>query len=184
MLVRLGYVLFYHTSSIIYDPLFVFKIWLGGMSFHGGLIGAITSLFLFAKKMKISFLEMLDFAAPLTPTGIALGRVGNFINSELWGRITTAPWGIVFPYGGALPRHPSQLYEALTEGIILFLVLWLYSAKPKPRGTVSGLFLLGYGILRFGCEFFREPDTELGFIALNWLTMGQLLSIPMIILGA
>lgn len=180
---RLGYVLFYESSYFLYHPLSIFEIWHGGMSFHGGIIGLIIGLFFFARKVKLSFLTMLDFAAPLAPLGIAFGRIGNFINSELWGRITTVPWGVIFPNGGPLPRHPSQLYEALVEGVFLFIVVWLYSAKPRPRGTVSALFLLVYGIARFGCEFFRDPDQHLGFIAFNWLTMGQLLSLPVIIIG-
>ena len=126
---------------------------------------------------------MLDFTAPLVPLGLAFGRIGNFINSELWGRITTVPWGMVFPNGGPLPRHPSQLYESFAEGILLFIIVWLYASKPRPRGTISGLFLCSYGIIRFICEFFREPDLQLGFIAFDWLTMGQLLSVPMIIVG-
>ena len=153
------------------------------MSFHGGIIGLIISLVFFARKVKLPFLTMLDFTAPLAPLGIALGRIGNFINSELLGRATTVPWGVIFPNGGPMPRHPSQLYEALAEGIFLFIVIWLYSTKPKPRGTVSALFFLVYGMARFGCEFFRQPDQHLGFIALNWLTMGQLLSLPVIIIG-
>ncbi|EKE01826.1 MAG: hypothetical protein ACD_21C00040G0002 [uncultured bacterium] len=180
---RIGYVLFYDFSAFVHDPLLVFKIWLGGMSFHGGIIGLIIAIFFFARKVKLPFLSMLDFAAPLAPLGIALGRIGNFINSELWGRVTTAPWGVVFPNGGPLPRHPSQLYEALAEGVFLYIVVWLYSAKPRTPGKVSALFLLVYGMIRFGCEFFREPDQQIGFIALNWLTMGQLLSLPLIIIG-
>lgn len=180
---RLGYILIYNLDSLFHNPLFIFQIWLGGMSFHGGIIGVITSIFFFARKMKTSFLEMLDFIAPLAPLGIALGRIGNFINSELWGKITTAPWGMIFPNGGPLPRHPSQLYESFAEGILLFVIIWLYSAKPKPCGTVTGLFLFSYGILRFICEFFREPDAQIGFVALNWLTMGQLLSLPVMALG-
>ena len=180
---RLGSVLFYNFSEFLHNSLFVFKIWLGGMSFHGGLLGVIISLFFFARKIKIPFLDMLDFTAPLVPLGLAFGRIGNFINSELWGRITTVPWGMVFPNGGPLPRHPSQLYESFAEGILLFIIVWLYASKPRPRGTISGLFLCSYGIIRFICEFFREPDLQLGFIAFDWLTMGQLLSIPMIIVG-
>ena len=180
---RLGYVLLYEFNYFLQEPLFIFKIWLGGMSFHGGLIGLIIGLFLFARKMQLPFLTISDFAVPLAPLGITLGRIGNFINSELWGRVTTLPWGMVFPNGGPLPRHPSQLYEALAEGLFLFITLWLYSAKPRPRGKVSALFLLLYGSVRYACEFFREPDKQIGFIAFNWLTMGQLLSIPMIIAG-
>jgi len=181
---RIGYVLFYDFNSFLHDPLFIFKIWLGGMSFHGGIIGLIASLFFFARKLKMPFLTMLDFAAPLAPLGIALGRIGNFINAELWGRTTTVFWGVMFPNGGPLPRHPSQLYEAFAEGIILFVVIWFYSAKPRTPGKVTALFLLMYGVIRFGCEFFREPDTQIGFIMFDWLTMGQLLSLPLIIGGA
>lgn len=180
---RLGYVLLYDLSYFLHNPLFIFKTWLGGMSFHGGIIGVTISLFLFAKKNKLPFVTITDFAAPLAPLGLALGRIGNFLNAELYGRITNVSWGIVFPNAGTLPRHPSQLYEAFGEGIILFTALWIYSNKPKPPGKVSALFLLGYGVIRFICEFFREPDQQLGFIALDWLTMGQILSLPMIILG-
>ncbi|MEI8054770.1 MAG: prolipoprotein diacylglyceryl transferase [bacterium] len=180
---RLGYVLFYEPSYFLHHPLSILATWHGGMSFHGGIIGLIISLVFFARKVKLPFLTMLDFTAPLAPLGIALGRIGNFINSELLGRATTVPWGVIFPNGGPMPRHPSQLYEALAEGIFLFIVIWLYSTKPKPRGTVSALFFLVYGMARFGCEFFRQPDQHLGFIALNWLTMGQLLSLPVIIIG-
>lgn len=180
---RLGYVLFYEPSYFLHHPLSIFATWHGGMSFHGGIIGLIISLFFFARKVKLPFLTMLDFTAPLAPLGMALGRIGNFINAELLGRVTTVPWGMIFPDGGPLPRHPSQLYEALGEGIFLFTIVWLYSAKPRPRGTVSALFFLVYGVVRFGCEFFRQPDQYLGFIAFDWLTMGQLLSLPIIIIG-
>ena len=180
---RLGSVLFYNLSEFLHDPLFIFKIWLGGMSFHGGLLGVIISLFYFSRKIKIPFLAILDFTAPLVPLGLALGRVGNFINSELLGRITNVPWGMIFPNGGPLPRHPSQLYESFAEGILLFIIVWFYAAKPRPRGMVSALFLCSYGVIRFICEFFREPDIQFGFIAFDWLTMGQLLSLPMIAIG-
>lgn len=180
---RLGYVLFYNFVEVLHNPLFIFKTWEGGMSFHGGLLGVIIAVFFFARKIKLSYIEMLDFTAPLVPLGLALGRIGNFINSELWGRVTTVPWGMAFPNGGPLPRHPSQLYEAFGEGILLFTILWLYTTKPRPVGTASGLFLCSYGFLRFVCEFFREPDLHLGFVAFDWLTTGQLLSIPMIIVG-
>lgn len=180
---RLGYVFFYNLDLFFHDPLFIFKIWLGGMSFHGGICGVIISLLLFARKMKLPFLAMLDFVSPLVPLGIALGRIGNFINSELWGRVTTLPWGMIFPNGGPFPRHPSQLYEALAEGMVLFIIIWFYTAKPRPLGTASGLFLFCYGIMRFTCEFFREPDPQIGFVAFNWLTMGQLLSLPVIATG-
>lgn len=180
---RIGYILFYSLPDFLNDPLFIFKTWLGGMSFHGGVIGVTIALYFFAKKMQLPFLTVSDFLVPLAPLGLMFGRIGNFINGELWGRITTMPWGMVFPKAGALPRHPSQLYEALLEGLLLFIILWVYSNKPRPRGTVSGLFLIGYGVLRFFCEFFRTPDVQLGFIAFDWMTMGQLLSIPMIIAG-
>ncbi len=181
---HLGYVLFYNLKELLYDPLFLFKTWHGGMSFHGGLAGVVICLFIFARKTKLSFIEMLDFATPLTPLGLALGRIGNFINSELWGRVTTVPWGMLSEKGGPLPRHPSQLYEAFAEGIVLFIIIWIYSSKPRPKGTTSALFLCCYGVIRFTCEFFRDPDVHIGFIAANWLTMGQLLSLPMIAVGA
>jgi phosphatidylglycerol---prolipoprotein diacylglyceryl transferase len=181
---RLGYVLFYNFKELLHDPLFILRTWEGGMSFHGGILGTVICLFIFSRKMKLSFIEMIDFAAPLTPPGLALGRLGNFINSELWGRVTTVPWGMVSEKGGPLPCHPSQLYEAFAEGVILFIIVWIYSAKPRPKGTTSALFLCCYGVIRFVCEFFRKPDAHLGFIAANWLTMGQLLSLPMIAIGA
>lgn len=180
---RIGYVLFYQFQAFIHDPLYLFKIWGGGMSFHGGLLGAMIVVYIFAKKHHKSFLGILDFAVPLVPPGLMFGRIGNFINAELWGRTTDLPWGIVFPQGGPLARHPTQLYEALGEGLILFIVLWVYSAKPRPVPSVTGLFLVGYGIIRFLIEFVREPDAHLGFILFDSLTMGQLLSIPMVLLG-
>lgn len=184
---RLGYVLFYYAwydfAGLITNPLTIFKIWQGGMSFHGGLIGVIISIILFSKKYHKHFLTITDFTTPLVPIGLFLGRIGNFINDELWGKVTTVPWAITFPNGGALPRHPSQLYEASLEGVILFIFLWLYSAKPKTTGKVTAWFLIGYGCTRFFCEFFRTPDYQIGFLAFNWFTMGQLLSLPMIIIG-
>jgi len=180
---RIGYVLLYEFSDFLHSPVIIFKTWLGGMSFHGGIIGLLIGLFFFAKKINAPYLTMMDFTAPLVPLGIALGRIGNFINSELFGRTTNISWGIIFPNGGPLPRHPSQIYESLTEGLLLFIILWLYSTKPRPQGSVSALFILLYGIMRFGCEFFREPDMHIGFVALNWLTMGQILSLPMIVIG-
>lgn len=181
---RIGYILFYEFSDFLHSPAIIFKIWLGGMSFHGGIIGLLISLFFFAKKIRVPYLTMIDFTAPLAPLGIAFGRIGNFINAELLGRTTDASWGIIFPDSGPLPRHPSQIYESLTEGLLLFIILWLYSAKPRPEGSTSALFILLYGIMRFGCEFFRQPDIQIGFVALNWLTMGQILSLPMIIIGS
>jgi phosphatidylglycerol:prolipoprotein diacylglycerol transferase len=180
---RIGYMLFYDFTNFISNPLTIFQIWHGGMSFHGGLIGVMISLIIFAKKTKRHFFDIWDFVVPLAPLGLAAGRIGNFINGELWGRVTNVPWGMVYPRVSALPRHPSELYEFFMEGIILFIILWWYSAKPKPRMAVSGLFLILYGVFRFILEFFRQPDPQLGFVAFGWLTMGQLLSIPMI-LGA
>lgn len=180
---RIGYMLFYQTSELLHDPLSLFKIWEGGMSFHGGLLGVIVALWLLTYKLKKSLLEVGDFAAPLVPLGLAAGRTGNFINGELWGRTTDVPWGMVFPDGGSEPRHPSQLYELGLEGIILFIVVWVYAAKPRGRGAVSAVFLMGYALARFFIECFREPDPNRGYIAFGWLTMGQLLSIPMFLLG-
>ena len=180
---RTGYILFYAWPDFIAEPLLLFKIWQGGMSFHGGLIGVIIALWLYARKLNKTFFELADFTAPLVPIGLAAGRIGNFINGELWGRVTDMPWAMIFPNGGLLPRHPSQLYEFLFEGVILFIILWRYSSRPRPRTAVSGLFLICYGSFRFALEFFRQPDVQLGFIAFDWLTMGQLLSMPMILLG-
>jgi len=179
---RLGYVLLYNFYQYIKYPWSILRIWEGGMSFHGGLIGVIIGLFLFAKKNNISILSVYDCIAPAVPLGLFLGRIGNFINSELWGRVTTVPWGMISENGGLLPRHPSQLYEAFGEGIILYIIMWIYTKKLHPQGAVSGLFLLSYGIIRFFCEFYRAPDSHIGFM-LNKFTMGQLLSIPMIIIG-
>jgi phosphatidylglycerol:prolipoprotein diacylglycerol transferase len=181
---RIGYMLFYDFSNFISQPWIIFKVWQGGMAFHGGLVGAMIALWLFSKKYKKTFFEVGDFTAPLVPLGLAAGRLGNFINGELWGRITQVPWGMVFPQAGPEPRHPSPLYEFFLEGIVLFIILWWFSAKPKPRMAVSGMFLLCYGVFRFFLEFFRQPDPQLGFIAFDWLTQGQLLSIPMILAGA
>lgn len=180
---RIGYMLFYQFDALWSVPLSLLRVWEGGMSFHGGLLGAVLAMLLFARKTKKTFLNVLDFLAPLVPLGLGFGRMGNFINGELWGRVTMLPWGMVFPYAGPLPRHPTPIYEAFGEGIILFLVVWIYSSKPRPTGSVAGLFLISYGLIRFIIEFFREPDVQLGFIAFDWLTMGQLLSIPMIVIG-
>jgi phosphatidylglycerol:prolipoprotein diacylglycerol transferase len=180
---RLGYVLFYARPELIADPWMLFQVWKGGMSFHGGLLGVIISLSFYAYKTGRSLVDITDLIAPVVPIGLACGRLGNFINGELWGRVTREPWGMVFPQAGSLPRHPSQLYEFFFEGIVMFAVLWLYSANPKPRWATSGLFLLLYGVLRCGIEFFREPDVQIGYIAWGWMTEGQLLSLPMIILG-
>ncbi|GGK84084.1 prolipoprotein diacylglyceryl transferase [Amphritea balenae] len=181
---RFGYVLFYNFSQFLADPLWLFAVWEGGMSFHGGLLGVIAAIALFGYKYQKSFFDIGDFIAPLIPIGLGAGRVGNFIGGELWGRATDQSWGVVFPRAGdALARHPSQLYEFVLEGVVMFILLWLYSARPQPKMAVSGMFLLLYGLFRSSVEFFREPDGHIGFIALDWLTMGQLLSLPMILLG-
>ncbi|MDQ2696533.1 MAG: prolipoprotein diacylglyceryl transferase [Pseudomonadota bacterium] len=183
---RVGYVLFYAFADFLRNPLLLFMVWEGGMSFHGGLLGVLAAMVLYARKVGRGFFEVTDFIAPLVTPGLFFGRIGNFINGELWGRTTDLPWGMVFhtPGAGGLPRHPSQLYEALLEGPVLFAILWLYSARPRPAMAVSGLFLLCYGVFRFVVEFVRQPDEHLGFVAFGWLTMGQLLSLPMIVLGA
>jgi phosphatidylglycerol:prolipoprotein diacylglycerol transferase len=181
---RIGYMLFYNLPLLIRDPLSLLRVWEGGMSFHGGLLGVLVAMGLFAKKYSRAYFEVTDFIAPLVPVGLFCGRIGNFINGELWGKVTDLPWGMVFPLAGPLPRHPSQLYEAFLEGVVLFSVLWLYSAKPRPRPAVSGMFLVLYGSFRFLVEFIREPDAHIGYLAFGWLTMGQVLSLPMILAGA
>lgn len=180
---RLGYILFYDFADLIANPLIIFKIWQGGMSFHGGLVGVVIAMLLFGRKFDKDFFTVADFIVPFLPLGLAAGRLGNFINGELWGRVTTVSWAMVFPHVDLQPRHPSQIYEMLGEGIFLFIILWFFSWKPKPKMAVSGLFLLAYGIIRISLEFFRQPDPQLGFISLGWMTMGQLLSLPMIIFG-
>jgi len=180
---RLGYVLFYDLSTYIATPSAIFKVWQGGMSFHGGFIGVLVAMWLSARNINRRFFEVTDFIAPFVPLGLCVGRIGNFINGELWGRPTDLPWGMIFPHVDNIPRHPSQLYQAALEGLALFIILWLFSKRPRPMMAVSGLFLIGYGAFRFLAEFFREPDNHLGFIAFDWLTMGQLLTVPMIIVG-
>lgn len=181
---RIGSTLFYHFPEFIGNPLTVFRIWDGGMSFHGGFLGVLLVMWWYAKKQQLAFFTLMDFVAPLVPLGLGAGRMGNFINQELVGRPTDLPWGMIFPVtGDGIPRHPSQLYQATLEGLVLFLVLWFYSAKSPPRMAVSALFLSGYGLFRFAVEFVRTPDAHLGFIALGWLTMGQILSLPMIVIG-
>ena len=180
---RLGYVLFYKPGYYLAHPLEIFYLWEGGMSFHGGLIGVIVVMLLIARKKKVSFFTISDFIAPLIPLGLGAGRLGNFINGELWGRPTDVPWAMVFPQSGTdVPRHPSQLYELGLEGIVLFALLWWFSSKPRPLGQVSGLFLIGYGAFRFLVEFTREPDNFLGLLAAG-LSMGQWLSLPMVLIG-
>jgi phosphatidylglycerol:prolipoprotein diacylglycerol transferase len=177
-------VLFYKPGDYLANPLHIFYVWEGGMSFHGGLIGVITVLLIFARKRGRTLLEIGDFVAPLIPLGLAAGRLGNFINGELWGRPTTLPWGMVFPQtGDGVARHPSQLYEMGLEGFALFALVWWFARKPRPTGQISAVFLMGYGVFRFMVEFTREPDYFLGLLA-GGLSMGQLLSLPMIVAGA
>ncbi len=200
---RIGYMLFYGFESLLQNPLTLFKVWDGGMSFHGGLLGVMVAIAWFARRTGRTFWQVAYFVAPMGPLGLAFGRVGNFIGGELWGRLTDVPWAMIFAkstgFGpgdnaalqeawasGALDhlaRHPSQLYQAGLEGLTLFILLMWYSHKPRPRAAVSGLFLLGYGVFRLVVEFFRQPDEHLGFLAMQWLTMGMLLSLPMIAAG-
>jgi phosphatidylglycerol:prolipoprotein diacylglycerol transferase len=183
---RLGYVLFYKPGYYLEHPLEIPAVWKGGMSFHGGLLGVIGALALYARQKGRSFLDVMDLVAPCVPTGLASGRVGNFINGELWGRAADAslPWAMVFPQSGtATPRHPSQVYQFLLEGVLLFALLWLYARRPRARGQVAAAFLLGYGVFRFVAEYFREPDDFLGLLALG-MSMGQWLCIPMMAAGA
>ena len=195
---RLGYMLFYGFDQILANPLNLFKVWEGGMSFHGGLLGVFAAMWLFGRRLGLTFFQVGDFLAPLVPHGLFLGRIGNFINGELWGHRTDLPWGMRLPCE-AFPRqcadqpagtllspavHASQLYEAALEGLILFLILWIFSSRPRPTMAVSGLFLLLYGVFRFLVELVRVPDAHLGYLAFDWLTMGQILSAPMILFGA
>ncbi|CAG2142497.1 prolipoprotein diacylglyceryl transferase [Cupriavidus plantarum] len=180
---RLGYVLFYKPTYYLSHPLEIFKVWEGGMAFHGGFLGVLVAVWVFARLRNRRWFEVTDFIAPLIPCGLAAGRIGNFINGELWGRPTDLPWGMIFPQAGDnIPRHPSQLYQFAGEGVALFIILWFYSRKPRPTAAVSGAFLLGYGVFRFLAEFTREPDNFLGLLALNF-SMGQWLSLPMILAG-
>lgn len=180
---RLGYALFYDLPAYLAEPLKILRVWEGGMSFHGGLIGVMLATWLFGRRNGKSFFQLMDFIAPLVPIGLGAGRIGNFINAELWGKVTDVPWAMVFPNGGPDPRHPSQLYQFALEGVALFAILWLYSRKPRPTMAVSGLFAICYGIFRFIVEFVRVPDAQLGYLAWNWLTMGQVLCLPMILGG-
>ena len=178
---RLGYVLVYGWSQLTSDLFYLFRITEGGMSFHGGLIGVMTAMWLYGRKLGHSIWRMTDFVAPIVPLGLGFGRIGNFINGELWGKPTEVPWG--FLVNGQV-LHPSQLYEAILEGFLLFVILWFYSAKPRPYLAISGLFLFLYGIFRFIIEFYRVPDAHPGYLAFGWVTMGQVLSLPMVIAGA
>ena len=177
---RIGYVLFYGLSFWAKDPWYPLKIWDGGMSFHGGLLGVIAAVSLFAWRRRRNVADVLDFTVPLPGLGLFFGRIGNFINSELWGKVTTVPWG--FNVNGQV-RHASQLYEAVFEGLVLFTIVWIFTARPRPRLAPSGLFLIIYGIVRFSIEFVRVPDEHIGYLAGGWLTEGQVLSIPMVLVG-
>jgi len=197
---RLGYIFFYNFDQWLADPLVLLRVWEGGMAFHGGLLGVIFAMALTARRLQLRFFEVADFVAPLVPLGLLAGRVGNFINGELWGGVTDAAWGIQVKCAEHLnlcmnklglpadtelspPLHPSQLYEAALEGLVLFLLLWWFSSKPRAVGAVSGLFLIGYGAMRFIVEFVRMPDAHIGYLWGDWFTMGQLLSTPMILAG-
>jgi len=183
---RLGSVLFYNFSDYLQHPMEIFNLQQGGMSFHGGLLGVAIAVWFFARKVNQSFFKVTDFIVPVVPLGLGSGRVGNFINGELWGTPSDLPWAMIFPgtAAGDIARHPSQLYEALLEGLVLFIILWWFSKTPRPIKAVSGLFLLGYGVFRFMVEFVRVPDQHIGYLAFDWFTQGQLLTLPMIIFGA
>ena len=182
---RLGYTLFYNFSGFLRDPLVILRIWEGGMSFHGGLLGVIVAYLLFARHHKLNPFDVADFAAPMIPVGLLTGRIGNFINGELWGKPTDLPWGMVFPHAPtSQPRHPTMLYEAFLEGLVMLVVLWWFARNPRPRMVVSGLFLVLYGCFRILVEFLRMPDAHLGYLAFGWVTMGMVLCLPMILAGA
>lgn len=180
---RIGYMLFYNWGQFVADPLSLFRVWDGGMSFHGGLLGVILVMLVLAWRWRLRFFQISDFVAPLVPIGLGAGRIGNFINGELWGRPTDVPWGMVFPQVDNLARHPSQLYQAFLEGLVLFLLLNWYRKLSPPVGAISGLFLVGYGLIRILVEFVREPDKHLGYVAWGWVTQGQVLTVPMVLLG-
>ncbi len=180
---RLGYVFFYNFAAFQADPGIIFRVWEGGMAFHGGLLGCLAGMWLFGRLQKIPFFALSDFVAPFVPIGLLAGRIGNFINGELWGKATDVPWAMIFPNAGPEPRHPSQLYEAFLEGLLLLLLLSLFRRMNPPRMAISGLFMLLYGVFRFLVEFVRTPDVQLGYLAFDWLTMGQILSAPMIAFG-
>jgi phosphatidylglycerol---prolipoprotein diacylglyceryl transferase len=180
---RVGYILFYNFSAFLDNPIILFQIWQGGMSFHGGMLGVFLALYLFGRKTGKTFFQVSDFIAPMVPIGLGAGRIGNFINKELPGRVVDGqiPWAL--DYGDHIARHPSALYQAISEGVLLFLLLFFYSKKPKPTMAVSAMFMIGYGSFRFITEFFRMPDAHLGFVMFDWMTKGQQLSIPMVLFG-
>ena len=180
---RIGYILFYNFSVFLENPIIILKIWQGGMSFHGGMLGVFVALYLFGRKTGRTFFQVSDFIAPMVPIGLGAGRIGNFINKELPGRAAESHFPWAMDYGDHIARHPSSLYQAITEGLLLFILLFLFSRKPRPTMAVSAVFMIGYGSFRFITEFFRTPDAHLGFIAFGWLTKGQQLSIPMILFG-
>lgn len=200
---RIGYILFYGFEGFLANPLSIFKVWEGGMSFHGGLLGVMAAALWWSRRHRLHFFDTMDFVAPLVPLGLGFGRIGNFIGAELWGKYTHAGWGVIFPTDPALKglsaaelqaqyaagaldqfaRHPSQLYQAFLEGLVMFIALWWFSSRPRPRYAVSGLFALLYGVFRFLVEFVRVPDEQLNYLAFGWLTMGQLLSLPLVLLG-
>lgn len=180
---RLGYTLFYNLPAFLDNPLILLRVWEGGMSFHGGLLGVLIALWLFDRKYRHGYWNTVDFIAPLVPIGLGAGRLGNFINAELWGKVSDVPWAMVFPGAGPEPRHPSMLYEFVLEGPVLFALLWWFSSKPRPTLAVSGLFALCYGLFRFMVEFVRMPDAHIGYLAFGWVTMGQVLSFPLIAVG-
>jgi len=202
---RIGYVLFYAFGDFMQNPLMLFKVWEGGMSFHGGLLGVFVASWWWARRHRLAFFDVMDFVAPWVPPGLGFGRIGNYIGGELWGKPTGADWGVIFPRAlppelagldpaalraqfengalNAFARHPSQLYEAALEGLVMFCILWWYSRKPRPRYAVSGLFALLYGVFRFLIEFVRVPDEQLQYLAFGWVTMGQVLSVPLIVVG-
>lgn len=180
---RLGEVLFYNPGYYMSRPFEIFAVWQGGMSFHGGFLGVLVAMAFFARQHKLVWLQLMDFVAPLVPLGLGAGRIGNFINAELWGRPTDVPWAMIFPNVDDLPRHPSQLYEFMLEGIFLFVLMWLYSRKPRPVGSVSGLFLIGYGGFRFLVEYTRNPDNGIFGLLSFGISMGQWLSLPMVVAG-
>lgn len=181
---RIGYTLFYNLPAFLHDPMIMLRVWEGGMSFHGGLLGVLIALWFFQRRFNKRYFEVVDFFAPLVPFGIFTGRMGNFINGELWGKPTDLPWGMVFPSANdGLLRHPNPLYEAFLEGILLFAIIWWFSSKPRPMMAVSGLFAICYGVFRFGIEFVRVPDAHIGYLAGSWFTMGMLLTLPLLVVG-